>query len=255
MNEIATYPSLKDKTVIVTGGASGIGATIVEHFLQQDCKVAFLDKENELGNKLSEKLNHYKYKPVFKYCDLKNIKLLRKSIEEISEEIGSISILVNNAANDERHHIDDVTEEFWDERMHINLRHYFFASQIAYKDMKKLGSGAIVNIGSFSWILNQGNMPGYTTAKSAIMGLTRSLARDLGVYNIRVNCVVPGWIITERQKKLWLTPEAEKIQIERQCIKRMLMPEDIAKPVLFFASEQSSGCTAQNYIVDGGVVN
>ena len=255
MNEIATYPSLKDKTVIVTGGASGIGATIVEHFLQQDCKVAFLDKENELGNKLSEKLDYYKYKPVFKYCDLKNIKLLRKSIEEISDELGSISILVNNAANDERHHIDDVTEEFWDERMHINLRHYFFASQIAYKDMKKLGSGAIVNIGSFSWILNQGNMPGYTTAKSAIMGLTRSLARDLGVYNIRVNCVVPGWIITERQKKLWLTPEAEKIQIERQCIKRMLMPEDIAKPVLFFASEQSSGCTAQNYIVDGGVVN
>ena len=189
------------------------------------------------------------------YPSLKNIKKLQESIKEISSELGPISILVNNAANDERHHIDNVTEEFWDDRMHVNLRHYFFATQIAYKDMKKLGKGAIVNIGSFSWMLGQGNMPAYTTAKSAVMGLTRTLARDLGEYNIRVNCVVPGWIITERQKKLWLTPEAEKQQLERQCIKRMLMPDDIAKPVLFFASEQSSGCTAQNYVVDGGVVN
>jgi len=255
MNEIATYPSLKDKTVVITGGASGIGASIVEHFLQQGSKVAFLDKETELGNHLVSNLNEYKHKPLFKVCDLKNIQLLTDSLKEISKELGLISILINNAANDERHHIDDVTEEFWDERMHINLRHYFFASQIAYKDMQKLGSGTIVNIGSFSWMLNQGNMPAYATGKSAITGLTRTLARDLGVHNIRVNCVVPGWIITERQKKLWLTPEAEKQQLERQCIKRMLMPEDIAKPVLFFASEQSSGCTAQNYIVDGGVVN
>ena len=255
MNEIANYPSLKNKTVIITGGASGIGSSIVENFLQQGSKVAFLDKEIELGNQLVSKLNNYDHEALFKVCDLKNINQLQNSIKEISTKLGSISILINNAANDERHHIDDVTPEFWDERMHLNLRHYFFASQIAYKDMKKIGSGAIVNIGSFSWILNQGNMPGYTTAKSAIMGLTRTLARDLGVHNIRVNCVVPGWIITERQKKLWLTPEAEKEQLERQCIKRMLMPEDIAKPVLFFASEQSSGCTAQNYIVDGGVVN
>ena len=180
---------------------------------------------------------------------------MKDSIIEIGKDLGPTSILVNNAANDERHHIDDVTEEFWDDRMQVNLRHYFFATQAVYKDMKKLGSGAIVNIGSFSWMLGQGNMPAYTTAKSAIMGLTRTLARDLGEYNIRVNCVVPGWILTERQKKLWLTPEAEKEQLERQCIKRMLIPEDIAKPVLFFASEQSSGCTAQNYVVDGGVVN
>ena len=123
------------------------------------------------------------------------------------------------------------------------------------KIWKKLGQGAIVNIGSFSWMIAQGGMPGYTTAKSAIMGLTRTLARDLGVYNIRVNCVVPGWIITERQKKLWLTDEIKKNQLERQCIKRMLMPEDISKPVLFFSSEQSAGCTAQNYVIDGGIVN
>ena len=255
MNEIAIYPSLKDKIVIITGGASGIGASIVEHFLKQGSKVAFLDKEEELGNKLVSELKDYKHKAVFKVCDLKNIKKLQDSIKEISNELGSISILVNNAANDERHHIDNVTEEFWDDRMHVNLRHYFFATQAVYKDMKKMGKGAIVNIGSFSWMLGQGNMPAYTTAKSAIMGLTRTLARDLGEYNIRVNCVVPGWIITERQKKLWLTADAEKQQLERQCIKRMLMPEDISKTVLFFASEQSSGCTAQNYVVDGGVVN
>ena len=153
------------------------------------------------------------------------------------------------------HDIDSVTPEYWDNRMNVNLRHYFFTIQSVYKDMKQLGKGAIVNIGSFSWMLGQGNMPGYTTAKSAIMGLTRTIARDLGIYNIRVNCVVPGWIITERQKKLWLTPEIEKQQLERQCIKRMLEPNDIAKPVLFFASDQSLGCTAQNYVVDGGVVN
>ena len=255
MNEIAIYPSLKNKTVIITGGASGIGSSIVENFLQQGSKVAFLDKEVELGNKLVSNLNNYEHKALFKVCDLKNIKQLQDSIIEIKKELGPISILVNNAANDERHHIDDVTEEFWDERYQVNLRHYFFATQSVYKDMKELGKGAIVNIGSFSWMLGQGNMPAYTSAKSAVQGLTRTLARDLGEYNIRVNCVVPGWILTERQKKLWLTPEAEKQQLERQCIKRMLIPEDIAKPVLFFASEQSSGCTAQNYVVDGGVVN
>ena len=154
-----------------------------------------------------------------------------------------------------RQDLDSVTPEYWDDRMNINLRHYFFATQAVYKDMKDLGKGSVVNIGSFSWMISQGGMPGYTTAKSAIMGLTRTLARDLGVYNIRVNCIVPGWIITERQKKLWLTPEIKKTQLERQCIKRMLMPEDISKPVLFFASDQSSGCTAQNYVIDGGIVN
>ena len=255
MNEIASYPSLKDKVVLITGGASGIGETIVENFLQQGSKVVFFDKEKELGLKLVSKLNNYNYKAIFKECDLVNIEDLKSKINQIREEVGLISILVNNAANDERHDIDSVTPEYWDNRMNVNLRHYFFATQSVYKDMKKLGKGTVVNIGSFSWMLGQGGMPGYTTAKSAIMGLTRTIARDLGIYNIRVNCVVPGWIITERQKKLWLTPEIEKQQLERQCIKRMLEPNDIAKPVLFFASDQSSGCTAQNYVVDGGIVN
>ncbi len=255
MNEIASYPSLKDKVVLITGGASGIGETIVENFLQQGSKVVFFDKEKELGLKLVSKLNNYNYKAIFKECDLVNIEDLKSKIIQTREEVGLISILVNNAANDERHDIDSVTPEYWDNRMNVNLRHYFFTTQSVYKDMKKLGKGTVVNIGSFSWMLGQGGMPGYTTAKSAIMGLTRTIARDLGIYNIRVNCVVPGWIITERQKKLWLTPEIEKQQLERQCIKRMLEPNDIAKPVLFFASDQSSGCTAQNYVVDGGIVN
>ncbi len=255
MSEIAKYSSLEDKVVIITGGASGIGTSIVEQFLNQGSKVAFLDKEEKLGIELVQKLNNFKYSPLFKYCDLTNIKSLKKTIIEIREKLGLISILINNAANDERHSIENVTEEFWDDKMNVNLKHYFFAIQSVCKDMKTLGDGKIVNIGSFSWMLGQGNMPAYTTAKSAVMGLTRTIARDLGKFNIRVNSVVPGWIITERQKKLWLTPEAEKEQLERQCIKRMLVPDDIAKVVLFFASDQSSGCTAQNYVIDGGVVN
>ena len=254
MNEIASYPSLKDKTVLITGGASGIGASIVENFLQQGSKVAFLDKDKDLGNNLIDQLKQKNFKPAFKECDLVDIEEMKNKINEIREELGLISILVNNAANDQRHNIDDVTPEFWDDRMNNNLRHYFFTSQSVYKDMKKIGNGSIINIGSYSWMLAQGGMPGYTTAKSAVMGLTRTLARDLGIYNIRVNSVVPGWIITERQKKLWLTPEIEKETLNRQCIKRLLNPNDISKTVLFFASDQSSGISAQNYVVDGGIV-
>tara|TARA_B100000131_G_scaffold323132_2_gene380027 strand:- start:938 stop:1705 length:768 start_codon:yes stop_codon:yes gene_type:complete len=255
MNEVANYPSLQNKVVVISGGASGIGASIVEHFLQQGSKVAFLDKEKNLGVELVKNLGNLKNTLVFKHCDVTNVKELKSNINQIREELGLISVLVNNAANDERHSIDSVTEEMWDDRMNINLKHYFFAIQSVYKDMKKLGDGKIINIGSFSWMLAQGNMPGYTTAKSAIMGLTRTIARDLGEFNIRVNSVVPGWIITERQRELWLTPEIEKEQLKSQCIKRMLLPEDISRVVLFFASDQSAGCTAQNYIVDGGIVN
>ena len=256
MNEIASYPSLENKVVIITGGASGIGESIVEQFVIQKSKVAFIDIEEKLAKNLIERINKkYNTKPLFIKCDLKNISELKDSIQQVKQDLGPISILINNAANDERHNIDDVTPEYWDDRMNINLKHYFFAIQSVYKDMKKLGKGTVVNIGSFSWMKGQGGMPGYTTAKSAIMGLTRTLARDLGIHNIRVNCIVPGWIITDRQKKLWLTPEIEKQQLEDQCIKRMLVPEDISKAVLFFASDQSSGCTAQNYVIDGGIVH
>ncbi len=254
MNEIANYPSLKNRVVLITGGASGIGASIVENFLYQGSKVAFLDKEKDLAKNLIYQLKQKNLNPIYKECDLVNIEEMKNKINEIRNELGLISILVNNAANDSRHNIDDVTPEFWDDRMNNNLRHYFFAIQSIYKDMKQLGNGSIINLGSYSWMLAQGGMPGYTTAKSAVMGLTRTLARDLGKYNIRVNSVVPGWVITERQKKLWLTPEIKKETLNRQCIKRLLNPNDISKVVLFFASDQSSGISAQNYIVDGGIV-
>ena len=212
MSEIANYPSLKDKVVLITGGASGIGESIVEKFLEQDSKVAFIDKEKELGIELTKKLKNFKYKALFKKCDLTNIVSLQNTIKDIKNELGTISIVVNNAANDERHHIDDVTPEFWDNRLHVNLRHYFFTVQSTYKDMKEIGGGSIVNVGSSSWMKGSGGMPGYTTAKSAIAGLTKTLARDLGEYNIRVNCVVPGWIMTKRQKIKRQRDEARCLQ-------------------------------------------
>ena len=253
--EIVKYSSIKDKVVLISGGSSGIGSTIVYKFLEQGAKVAFLDIDVDLGKKLERELTQFKYKPLFQECDLKDIDQLKNSISTVSKKLGKISILINNAANDQRHTIDEVTPEFWDDRMNTNLRHFFFAIQAVYKDMVNLGKGSIVNIGSYSWMKGIGGMPAYTTAKSAIMGMTRTLAKDLGEYNIRVNCVVPGWIATERQKKLWLTPEIIKDNLARQSIKRMLEPEDIAKVVLFFASDQSSGCSAQSYVVDGGDVN
>ena len=223
MNEIATYPSLKDRVVLITGGASGIGESIVEQFASQKSKVAFLDINDELGNELSKKIkNKYDIDSLFVKCDLKNIEQLKSSLEKVKKEIGPISILVNNAANDERHDLDSVTPEYWDDRMNINLRHYFFATQAVYKDMKDLGKGSVVNIGSFSWMISQGGMPGYTTAKSAIMGLTRTLARDLGVYNIRVNCIVPGWIITERQKNYGLLQKLKKLNLRDNVLRECL---------------------------------
>ena len=222
--------------------------------MEQGSKVAFIDKEHRLGNNLVKKLDKFKYKALFKKCNLIDISYLRKTIKEIRKEIGKFSIVVNNAANDTRHDIDSVTPEYWDERLHVNLRHFFFTIQSTYKDMKDLGGGSIINLGSFSWMKGTPGMPGYTTAKSAIAGLTKTFARELGQYNIRVNCVVPGMITTERQKKFWITPKIKKETLQKQCIKRMLVPEDISKAVLFFASDESSGCTAQNYIVDGGTV-
>lgn len=249
----ATYPSLKDKVVIVTGGGSGIGEEIVRRFAGQGSKVGFLDIKEAESARLVDELTpgatvH------FERCDLTDIEALRAAIGSVRTALGPIDILVNNAAHDERHDIDAVTEEYWDNRMAVNLRHQFFAAQAAYPDMKAAGGGAIVNMGSVSWMIGQGGMPGYTTAKSAIQGLTRSLARDLGPHNIRVNTLVPGWIMTERQIELWLTPEAEADLMQRQCLKRKLYPDDIARVALFLASDEAGGCTNQTFIVDGGWV-
>ncbi len=249
----AKYFDLKNKRVFITGGGSGIGASIVEHFCEQDSEVYFVDINVKESNKLISDIKNKKFKvPTFIECDLLNIKKLQDTISKIISEKGPIDILINSAANDERHNIDDVTEEYWNERMNINLKHYFFTVQSVKKAMIKNKGGVIVNIGSASWMIGQGGMAAYTAAKSGVVGLTRSFARDLGEFNIRVNSVVPGWTMTERQIQKWLTPESEKELMKSQCLKRKLMPTDIAKAVLFFSSDQSSGCTNQSYLVDNG---
>lgn len=255
MTEYATYPDLKDRHVLVTGGASGIGEAIVEAFCRQGSQVSFIDIDRAAAASLVGRMTYDGLPPpVFHECDLRDIAALQGEIAAMTANRGPVTVLVNNAAHDERHDLDTVTPEYWDDRMAVNLRHQFFAAQAVWKDMAAAGGGAIVNMGSTSWVIGQGGMPAYTTAKSAVQGLTRSLARDLGGHNIRVNSVLPGWIMTQRQVDLWLTPEGEKELFERQCLKRKLMPVDMARVVLFFASDQSGACTNQSYIADAGWV-
>ncbi|MGJ4967667.1 MULTISPECIES: SDR family oxidoreductase [unclassified Bradyrhizobium] len=245
------FPSLKDRAVLVTGGGSGIGEAIVRNFLGQGARVGFIDIDLEASQQLLASLPA-EAKVHFEHADLRDIGALRAAVDGARAALGPITILVNNAARDDRHAIEDVTPDYWDERIAVNLKHQFFAAQAVAPDMIQAGGGAIVNLGSVSWVLGQGNMPCYTTAKSAIQGLTRALARDLGPSNVRVNSILPGWIMTERQQRLWLTPEGEAELMRRQCLKRKLVPDDIARVVLFFAADDSGACTNQNYIVDGG---
>ena len=254
MNEIATYPSLKDRVVLITGGASGIGESIVEQFVSQKSKVAFLDINDELGNELSKKIkNKYDVDTLFVKCDLKNIEQLKSSLEKVKKEIGPISILVNNAANDDRHSTDQVDEKYWNNRMDVNLKHFFFTIKAVLKGMIKNKGGAIVNLSSVSWMLGEGDKVAYETAKSAVIGLTRSFAREFGKYNIRCNSVTPGSIATERQIKHWLTPKYKKFILDKQCLKRQLKPDDVASLVVHLSSDVSSGCTKQNFIIDAGI--
>lgn len=252
MSSIATYPSLAGKTVVVSGGGSGIGESITTHFARQGANVGFLDISGEPSNALAAQLTQEGLAVKYVHCDVTNTDALRQAIADIRSEFGPIGVLVNNAAHDQRHKLEDVTPEYWDERIAINIKHQFFASQAVVDDMKKLGGGSIINMGSTSWMIGNGGMACYTAAKSAVLGLTRSLARDLGEFNIRVNSIAPGWIMTQRQKDLWLTPEGEADVFKNQCLKRFLVPEDIARPVLFLASDESSACTNQSYIIDGG---
>ena len=255
MNGSATYPSLEKRVAFVTGGGSGIGASIVEHFCTQGSKVAFVDIDAAASAALVEKVvANGNAAPLYVQCDLRDIGALRDAIGKASKSLGPIRVLVNNAAHDERHAIDDVTLEYWDDRMAVNLRHQFFAAQAVHKQMADAGGGSIINMGSVTWLVGQGGMPGYSAAKAGVAGLTRSLARDLGPANIRVNSVLPGWIMTERQLANWLTPEAEEELMREQCLKRNLHPEDIARIVLFFAADDSGACTNQSYIADGGWV-
>lgn len=250
----AIYPDLEDRSIIVTGGASGIGRSIVEHFAAQGCKVGFIDIKTDEGRALESQLSKERRRVQFEHCDLTNVEALRAAIDNIRGAIGPIGVLINNAAHDERHKTEEVTSAYFDERIAVNLKHQFFAAQAVVPDMKSLGGGSIINFGSTSWMIGMGGMALYTAAKSAVIGLTRSLARDYGPYNIRVNAIAPGWIMTKRQIDLWLTPEGEQAIMTNQCLKRKLEPRDIARFAVFLASDEAAACTAQQYIVDGGWV-
>jgi len=245
----AVYPSLVNKTVLVTGGGSGIGADIVAGFVRQKSRVFFLDVNEESSKSLIDQLGGAAQ---FRQCDLTNLDSLKSSIAAVESKLGPISVLVNNAANDDRHKVEEVTPAYWDNRINVNLRHLFFASQGVIPGMKRAGGGAIINLGSVSWHLGLPDIPIYETAKAAIEGMTRAMARDLGENNIRVNCVIPGAIRTPRQMALWHTPEEEAKILAQQCIKTRVEPIDVAAMVLFLASDDARHCTGHNYWVDAG---
>ena len=247
------YPSLKGAPVFVTGGASGIGEAIVRAFAGEGAKVAFVDIDAERGDALAAALAATGAPPpLYMTCDIRDVEALRGSIEQARARHGDLVALVNNAANDTRHSLADLTPDYWDDRMAINLRPMVFAAQAAAAQMRRRGGGAIINFGSISWKTGMGGMAAYTTAKAAVHGLTRSLARDLGPDRIRVNTVTPGWVMTERQLALWVDAAGEAEIDARQCLKARLAPDDIAAMVLFLASADARLCTAQEFTVDGG---
>ena len=249
--KFANYPSLRGKTVFVTGGASGIGAEIVTAFANQGAKVGFVDMDITGSEALLAQLDGtHGFAP----CDLRDIEALKAAFANLAEKLGPAAVLVNNAARDDRHDWRDVTPEYWDERQNNNLRHMFFAIQAVADGMIAAGGGSIINMGSNSWWEAGGGFPAYTTAKAAVHGLTRTMARDLGDHRIRVNTVVPGWIMTERQKQLWVTPEALAKQIDRQCLPDAIDPVYVARMVLFLASDDAAACSAQNFMVEGGSI-
>ena len=255
MSEFATYPSLRDRAVLITGGGSGIGASMVELFSAQGARVAFIDVSVDASNKLVESLaGKCVHAPRFVRCDLTDIHALRAAVKEIEAHSGGIQVLVNNAANDDRHSSAEVTPEYWDNRMNVNLRHQFFAAQAVAPGMKALGCGSIINMSSIAWMIPSTGIPIYVTAKAAVIGLTRTLAKELGEVGIRVNAVLPGAINTERQIRLWRTPEYDAEVLRHQSLKRHLMPDDVGRLVLFLAADDSSGITSQTHIVDGGWV-
>lgn len=245
------FPDLAGRAVLITGGATGIGEALVRAFHREGMHVGFLDLDRERGEQLAAELGE---RVAFGVADLRDVEALPKAIAGLRETTGPFSVLINNAARDDRHTIDEVTPAYWRERFATNIDHQFFAAQAVYKDMIGLGGGAIICMGSTSYMQSKDAFAAYKTAKSAVVGLTRALSRELGEHNIRVNCLIPGWIMTERQIELWLTPESEAELLRQQCIKRRLLPEDITGPALFLASDLSAAMTAQSVIIDGGWV-
>jgi NAD(P)-dependent dehydrogenase (short-subunit alcohol dehydrogenase family) len=253
--EFANYPSLSGRTVFITGGASGIGAETVRQFCAQGSKVGFVDMDADASNQLVDSLADTGGPvPIFRQCDLRDIEALKQAFKTLEDALGAATVLVNNAARDDRHGWSEVTPEYYDERMATNLRHMFFAIQAVAPGMIAAGGGSIINFGSNSWWEAVGGMPVYTAAKAAVHGMTRSFARDLGKHRIRVNTVVPGWVMTERQKALWVTPEAMEKHMDRQCLPDPIEPVYLARMVLFLASDDAAMCSANNYMVEAGSI-
>lgn len=250
-SQFATYPSLKDKSVIISGGASGIGAEIVRAYAMQGSKVGFLDLDEKNSRVLKEELGDNVH---YQICDLRDIAATTNALENLKTKIGTPTVLVNNAAHDDRHDWKDVTPEYFDERIATNLRHHFFTIQNLAPGMIKAGGGSVINVGSNSWWEAVGNFPVYATAKAAIHGLTRTMARDLGNDRIRVNCVVPGWVMTKRQEDLWVTPESIKKHKDRQCLPDLIDPVYVARMAVFLGSDDAKMCTASNFMVDAGSI-
>jgi D-xylose 1-dehydrogenase len=248
----AGYPSLGGRPVFVSGGASGIGEAIVRAFAAQQARVGFVDILEEAGSRLAQELNESGCETLFVPADVTDIATLRRAIAKVAQAFGAIRVLVNNAANDTRHDWRTETPETWDARIAVNLKHYFFAIQAVAPGMIEAGGGSIVNFSSISWMVGSRDLPIYMTAKAGTVGLTRSLARELGKHRIRVNTVLPGWVMTKRQLELWVDEDAEQLLDERQCLPDRLKPHDLARMTLFLAADDSAMCTSQEFIVDGG---
>jgi NAD(P)-dependent dehydrogenase (short-subunit alcohol dehydrogenase family) len=251
---VASLPGLADTPILVTGGAGGIGEAIVARFAAAGARLAFLDRDVAAGAALAERLTGAAHAPLFLPCDLTDIGALKAAAARAAEAVGPIRVLVNNAANDDRHALEEVTPDYWRNRLAVNLDHHVFAAQAVVPGMRDAGGGAIIGLGSCSWHLGLGGMPAYLAAKAAIEGLTRGLARDLGPHGIRVTCVVPGAVRTPRQAALWLTPAAERAILDGQCLKEPIPPDAVAAMVAFLASDDARFCTGQMYPVDAGWV-
>ena len=253
MKQLAKYGSLQGKRVFITGGGSGIGESLVAEFAAQGALVAFVDIAVEASEALCRRLAEAGLTaPLFRHCDITDIASLQAVMAELAQKLGDFDILVNNAANDQRHQAQDVTLEYWNERIAINQRPMFFTCQAVFEGMKRQGGGSIINVSSISWHMKSGGYPVYATTKAAVVGLTRGLARDYGAHNIRVNTVTPGWVMTQRQIELWVD-EAAEVEIKKsQCLPSKLMPQDIAAMVLFLASDDGAMCSSQEFIVDAG---
>jgi NAD(P)-dependent dehydrogenase (short-subunit alcohol dehydrogenase family) len=254
-NKFANYPSLQGRAVLVTGGATGIGASIVAHFAAQGARVAFFDVQDEAAAELVDSLRaEVRFTPVYFHCDLADVGALQAAAKKAIAGLGGVDVMVNNAANDQRHKVEDVTPEFWDTSIAVNLRPQFFMIQAVLPAMKAAERGSIINMSSIAWMIPSTGVPVYITAKAAIVGLTRTMAHELGPHGIRVNAVLPGAIATEKQRRLVYTPEYKAEIMAAQALKREILPEDVARLVLFLAADDSSGITNQSYVVDGGWV-